>query len=268
MVSQIGGGVLTPQVLKLLGMNGNDLNSSMSALSSGNRLSTASVDVASMSISDGMNAEIASLKAASQNIAQESSMMQVAGGSTHQIGAKLDRMAGLSVQANSGALDDASRKAIDQEFQHLKADIDHLAKNTNFGGVKLLDGSFSSENSSSGEVGIENLGVENLFAENQAVNLLSADNAEIALNVVKDALTKVTSANAYVGSVQSSLDYTAANIDVALQNTEAASASLSNTDIVSESTKNALLQVQREGIIAAQVQGNKLNGNILKLVSG
>lgn len=112
-------------------------------LASGNRLSRAVNDIASLSAATALQSEVTGLRAASLNVAQASSLLQVADGGIGQIGGILDRLSALSVQANSGALSKSGREGLNAEFQGLTQEINRLAGNTNFNGVSLLNGSLS-----------------------------------------------------------------------------------------------------------------------------
>ena len=121
------------------------LSSLMTAASSGTRITRALDDIASLSAATSLSSEISGLRAAAQNVNQASSFLQVADGGAEQIGGILDRLAQLSTQANSGALDDNSRAALNTEAQGLLDEIDRISGDTNFNGVPLLDGSLASD---------------------------------------------------------------------------------------------------------------------------
>ncbi|MFO1241670.1 MAG: hypothetical protein U1E36_00465 [Rickettsiales bacterium] len=82
---------MSAQVLALLGVNGRSLSSSISALASGNRLTQASTDIAALSVATGLQTNVTSLRTASLNISQASSMLQVADGGMNQIQSMLDQ---------------------------------------------------------------------------------------------------------------------------------------------------------------------------------
>lgn len=140
---RVNSAAMSAQVLALLGVNGRSLSSSISALASGNRLTQASTDIAALSVATGLQSNVTSLRTASLNISQASSMLQVADGGMNQIQSMLDRMNALSVQANNGSLSQSARKGLDTEFQNLKSEIDRLSGNTNFNNINLLDGSLN-----------------------------------------------------------------------------------------------------------------------------
>ncbi len=142
MVASVNG-QLTASVLSLLGVGSKNIGRSISALSSGNRLVSASTDVAALSVATGLQTQVSSLRTAQLNITQAQSFLQVADGGLSQTSAILDRMQALTVQSNSGALSNSARVGLNTEFQQLREELDRLSGNTNFNGINLLDGSLS-----------------------------------------------------------------------------------------------------------------------------
>lgn len=130
---------LSPRLAGNLSRHTNIASLAMGRLSSGNRLQHAGDDVAAMSVATKLSVRVTALRSARVNAAQAASMLQVMDGGLRQIHAALDRMMALSVQAASGSLADAERGFLNQEFQQLSKEIDRIAENTNFNGVKLLD---------------------------------------------------------------------------------------------------------------------------------
>jgi flagellin len=68
-------------------------------------------------------------------------MAQTAEGAIGQVTDMLQRMRELSVQASNGSMNADNRAASQLEVAQLKAQIDDVAKQTNFNSIKLLDGS-------------------------------------------------------------------------------------------------------------------------------
>lgn len=101
---------------------------------------------------------------------------------------------------------------------------------------------------------------------NQALNistLADAQNAGAALNV---AIDMVTSIRADVGAMMSRFDFATANIEIAMQNQDAARGTLLDTDVAAESSAYATAQVQLQAGIAVLAQANQLPQNLLKLI--
>lgn len=126
---------------------GSRLSSLIQAASSGNRITRALDDIASLSAATSLSTEVSSLRAAALNVSQASSFLGVADGGINQIGGILDRLSALSVQANSGALSDSARQGLNAEFQGLLDEVNRIAGETNFNNVNLLDGSLSGDSS-------------------------------------------------------------------------------------------------------------------------
>jgi flagellin len=119
--------------------------SSIARLSSGNRIAKASDDVAAMAVGTTLRATVSTLKVGLANASAGTSMLQVADGALSKIGDMLTRQKALATQATSGSLTTATRSFLDQEFQNLTQEIDRVVQNTNFNGVKMLDGTLGSK---------------------------------------------------------------------------------------------------------------------------
>lgn len=102
--------------------------------------------------------------------------------------------------------------------------------------------------------------------EKGSFNLLSADSANEAGAQVEKAIDTVTSYRAYVGSLQSRADYSLAYSESAIRSQDASMATLSDTDIPSESTDYSSAVVR--GQISANMlsQANVLHENLLSSV--
>lgn len=121
------------------------LSTSLQRLSSGLRINSAKDDAAGLSISERFTSQIRGANQAARNANDGISLSQTAEGDLGQVGDSLQRMRELAVQASNGTNSASDRKALDSEFQQLSSEIDRLAQNSNFNGVKLLDGSFQSQ---------------------------------------------------------------------------------------------------------------------------
>lgn len=275
MVSTVSSGAVSAQTLQLLGVTGKNLSKSLAALASGSRLTQASNDIAALSVATGLQTQSNGLRSALQNISQASSFLQTAESGQEQVSLMLDRMRSIATQANSGALSDSAREGLNREFQNLQQEINRVASSTSFNGTNLLDGSLSGDDAAAFQIGgssedqvalaIGDVSTAAIF-DGASLDVLSTDHAGQALDAISSAQRYITSERANVGSYQEALSYTAANVEVALENQEAARATLADTDFASQSTLNALLQVQNQSGLATLAQSNKLHGNILQLL--
>ncbi len=120
---------------------------SISRLSSGNRITRASDDVAGLATGTALRTQVTTLRTALANAAQGTSLLQVADGALSQIVDILQRQKAIAVQASSGQLTDTNRSLLNQEFQNLVSEVDRISTSTNFNGVTLLAGGLGSKTS-------------------------------------------------------------------------------------------------------------------------
>jgi len=117
----------------------------MERLSSGIRINSAKDDAAGLAISTRMTANIRGLSAAIRNANDGISLTQTAEGSLSSIGDNLQRIRELAVQSANTGNNDSDRAALNTEARQLISEIDRIANNSQFNGIKLLDGSFQNQ---------------------------------------------------------------------------------------------------------------------------
>ena len=122
------------------------LQTSLQRLSSGLRINGAKDDAAGLAISSRMTSQIGGNTQAARNANDGISLAQTAEGDLSQIGSNLQRMRDLAVQSANGTNSVSDRAALNSEMQSLGAEIDRVAQNSSFNGVKLLDGTFTAQN--------------------------------------------------------------------------------------------------------------------------
>ncbi|MEI7970765.1 MAG: flagellin, partial [Betaproteobacteria bacterium] len=120
------------------------LATALERLSSGMRINSAKDDAAGVAISDRFSAQIRGLDQARRNSADGISLAQTAEGALASSTSLLQRIRELSVQAANATNSASDRKALQTEVSQLVSELELAANNTEFAGVKLLDGSFGS----------------------------------------------------------------------------------------------------------------------------
>ena len=117
------------------------MSAAMERLSTGQRINSAKDDAAGLAISQRMTADVRGLAVAMRNANDGMSMAQTAESGMGQVTNMLQRMRELSVQAANGTVTGSDRKAMQAEVKQLTSEIDNIGSQTNFNGIKLLDGS-------------------------------------------------------------------------------------------------------------------------------
>ncbi len=100
----------------------------------------------------------------------------------------------------------------------------------------------------------------------QTISVDTSTNAQLANEVLDQAITTVTSLRATVGALTSRFDFAGKVVQTAIENTEAARSQFLDTDIASESTAFATAQVRLQASISVLAQANQLPQNLLKLI--
>jgi len=128
-----------------LSTSGSSLATTIQRLSSGSRINSAKDDAAGLAISERFTTQIRGLDVAIRNANDGISLAQVAEGSLSEVGNNLQRIRELAVQASNATNSSSDRKALQAEVTQLVSEIDRVAKQSDFNGTKLLDGSFTSQ---------------------------------------------------------------------------------------------------------------------------
>ncbi|MFQ5587942.1 MAG: flagellin [Nitrospiria bacterium] len=121
------------------------LATSLQRLSSGLRLNSAKDDAAGIAIAARFTTQIRGLNVAARNANDGISLSQTAEGALNEVINNLQRIRELAVQSANSTNSTTDRKALNAEATALVNEIDRVAQNTNFNGVKLLDGTFTSQ---------------------------------------------------------------------------------------------------------------------------
>lgn len=98
------------------------------------------------------------------------------------------------------------------------------------------------------------------------IDITTRDNANVAINVLDNAISKVLAEQTKIGSVESRLDYTSANLTTASENVSAAESTIRDANMakeMTEFTKNNILMQASQAMLA---QANQSTQNVLSLL--
>ena len=116
------------------------------------------------------------------------------------------------------------------------------------------DISFALDSSTTSELGISASSVD------------TAANANTAITALNAAITTVSSQRADIGANQSRLDFAAASIAVAIENTTAAQSGLMDVDVSAEITEFTSQQVLLQAGVSLLAQANQQPSLLLRLL--
>jgi flagellin len=132
------------QILLNLNQNQSQLTNLSEQLSSGLRINSAADDPSGLAIADNLQSESAGLQQGISNVQTANNALTVADGAMTAVTNILQRMRSLVVEANSDLNSSDNLAQIQAEIDELADEINEISNNTNFNGLKLLDGSLAS----------------------------------------------------------------------------------------------------------------------------
>jgi flagellin len=118
------------------------LATSLQRLSSGLRINSAKDDAAGLAIAERFTTQIRGLNQATRNANDGISLAQTGEGALGEITQNLQRIRELAVQSANSTNSASDRAALDQEVQQRIAEVNRIASQTAFNGLKILDGTF------------------------------------------------------------------------------------------------------------------------------
>ncbi len=116
-----------------------------------------------------------------------------------------------------------------------------------------------------------NLNISSMGARGLGINGLTItgsndDNATAAIDVVADALERVSAQRATLGAVQNRLEHTIANLDNVVENTTSAESAIRDTDMATQMVSYSNNQILAQAGQAMLAQSNQANQGVLSLL--
>lgn len=164
-----------------------DQDTALQRLSSGLRINSAKDDAAGLAISTRFDAQIRGTSVAARNSGDAISLAQTAEGALESINTSLQRVRELALQSANDTNSAVDRQALQEEVNQLVSEIESVAKNANFNGRNLLDGSFQNATFQTGANVGQTVSVS--IGEISAETLGSAKTSGLSSSVSQTALT-------------------------------------------------------------------------------
>ncbi|GAB2523916.1 flagellin N-terminal helical domain-containing protein [Lysobacter humi (ex Lee et al. 2017)] len=193
-MSIINTNVMSLNAQRNLSTNSASLSTSIQRLSSGLRINSAKDDAAGLAISERFTTQIRGMNQAARNANDGISLAQTAEGALGEVSNNLQRVRELAVQSANATNSDSDRAALQAEASQLTSEMNRVASQTEFNGLKLLDGSFANKDfqvgANSGQT-ISVAGIVDARTASLGAHTLTADGT-ITGNVVTGASGAVT----------------------------------------------------------------------------
>ncbi len=242
----------------------NSLSVAFERLSSGFRINGAKDDAAGLQISNRLTTQVLGLNQAVRNANDAISLSQTIEGALGETTNALQRIRVLAVQAQNGINGSADRVALQNEVTALKNEISRIASTSQFGGVNVLDGSYSAKFlvganagqtisvnvSRIGGFGSSGLGVAGVTVEN-------VDGASAALSLVSEAISIIDATRADLGALQNRFQSTIRNLSNISENVSAARSRIRDTDFAVETAELTRSQIVQQASTTVLSQANQ-----------
>lgn len=118
------------------------VSASLQRLSSGLKVNQAKDNPSGYAIGRRMNAQIKGVSVATQNASTGIAVIETADGALTEVHEMLQRMNELCIKSATGTMTTSDRAIVQEEVKQLKAEVSRIARDTEFNGQTLLDGSF------------------------------------------------------------------------------------------------------------------------------
>ena len=205
--------------------------------------------------------------------AQDEYPIQTAEGALNETQAILQRMRELAVQAANDTNVSADRDAIKKELDALSAEVDRIAKETEFNTMKLLSGKMKSKKLQVGanrsqiiSFTISNMTASKIGVSTGKLKVASHGLATATISTIQGALDKVSTQRSALGALQNRLEHTIANADNTAENLQAAESRIRDVDMAKEMVKFAKDTILQQAAQAMLAQANQQTQGVLTLL--
>lgn len=247
-------------------------NNAMNKINSGLKINSAKDNPNKIKHNEVLKISIISTNAASKNAQDMSSMMQAVDGDMQQMNNILSRIKELTVQGANGTLNDLNKETIQNEINAMKDELDYIAKNSQFNGIKLINGdngvikgSVGPNESEEIDIPTFNLTIDTLFPNGLDV-AISSESAQRALSDVEEAIELVSNTRAVYGAIQKRMDETQEGLNNINDSLEKAQSLIGDADIAEEIMKYTTNQTLAQAAISLMTQSNQLPQDALEIL--
>ncbi len=252
------------------------LDTSLSRLSSGFRITKAGDDAAGLGISSKLESQIRSYGQAVRNANDGLSVIQSTESALNESANILTRLRELAMQSASDGIGDTERGYVQKEASALVDELERIAQVSEYNGTKLLNGA-----SASGldfQVGLgatinDKINFNTIDATTTAsglgvtgLSLASKASATGVLATIDAALAKVSDARATLGANGNRLQSAINNIQAFSESLSAANSRIKDVDVAEETSRMARAQILSQAGVSVLAQANQAPQLALKLL--
>ena len=266
---QINGSGASLFALRQLDRSTRGVADAQERLSSLLRLNRAADDAAGLAIAEGFRSDVRQFNTEVRSIQTGINAIQTAEGALGAQSDAVSRVRELAVQSANGTLSDDQRQALNAEAQQLLQEIDNTAQNTEFNGLRPLDGSTGTVTLDAegdldiqfSESTVDSLGLDGLDISTQA-------GASAALAATDAAADQINQNRSSLGAQENGLAMAADARSIQSLNLQEAESRIRDLDVAQAFLEQTRNQVLLQGGISALAQANLQNETAASLLGG
>jgi len=255
---------------RILRRSTQSLNGSLERLSSGLRINRAADDAAGLAIADGFQSQVRGTGVAQRNSQDGVSLVQTAEGALSETTNILQRIRELAVQSANGTQSTQNRASIDNEVQQLLAQIDDIATDTEFNGIRVLSAAqtvtLQAGPNPSQTLVIAVNGSKTNDLGVSTVNVSSVASAVSAISTIDLAIQSVGTLRSTLGAFQNRLQFTINTLAIQEENASTSESSIRDADIAQETIKFTRNQILVSAGTSVLAQANIVPQQALQLL--
>lgn len=167
----------------------------------------------------------------------------------------------ISIMDQDGNVKKAANAALDQFKQYQRAE--------NQTGDKSLNFHIGSEANVAIKVGLSDMRAQALGLKGsggERIDVYTKENANAAINVIENALTKALDQQTTIGAIEARLEYTSTNLTTSSENVQAAESTIRDADMAKEMTNYTKANVLLQAAQAMLAQANQSSSAVLSLL--
>ena len=260
------------------------LNNAIERLTTGYKINHASDNAAGYSITRNWETQLGSLDVAADNAATGADMMTTLEDTYSLVSSHLQRVRDLTEQAANGTYGSDSLKAIKSEITARLDEVDRIAANCEFNGLKMMNGSMGDINL---QVGLyssadsqiildaslfEKGDIKSLFGEEKAdvaekcAGLKKGTAASSMLDKIDEVINEISGRVTTLGAAQNRIESAVESIGVQTENITSSLSTLRDADVAEESSNYIKAQILQQASATLLATANQTPSIALNLL--
>lgn len=260
------------------------LNNAIERMTTGYKINHAADNAAGYSIARNWETQLGSLDVAADNAATGADMMTTLEDTYSLVSSHLQRVRDLTEQAANGTYGSDSLKAIQSEITARLDEVDRIAANCEFNGLKMMDGSMGDINLQVGLYGstdsqitldaslFEKGDIKSLFGEEKAdvaekcAGLKKGTAASSMLDKIDEVINEISGRVTTLGAAQNRIESAVESIGVQTENITSSLSTLRDADVAEESSNYIKAQILQQASATLLATANQTPSIALNLL--